>query len=68
MTAKSGAEKDQKQMGHTESLKGALAEVLGKSRQEAVSSKQAIQKPPQEEKRPFEVSEDALQKVLKGET
>jgi Type IV secretion-system coupling protein DNA-binding domain len=73
MTAKNGAEKEQKQAQNQQSLKGTLADVLGKSKQE-------IQKPPQmpkpaapeaprsEEKQPFEVPEDALRKVLKGES
>lgn len=61
MTAKNGAEKEQKQTQHKESLKGALAEVLVK--------KDALPPPvPNAEKKPFEVSEDALRKVLKGET
>jgi len=52
MMAKTGMEKEKKQEQHQQSLKGALAEVLEKSKQE---------------KQPFEVSEDALRKVLKGD-
>ncbi|MDP2665460.1 MAG: type IV secretion system DNA-binding domain-containing protein [bacterium] len=81
MTAKNGAEREQKQSQNQQSLKGTLAEVLEKSRQNAVGSKQEIQKPaaaepPRQEpppppvageKKPFEVSEDTLREVLKGE-
>lgn len=83
MTAKSGAEKEQKKSEHQSSLKGALAEVLGKSKQEThlrrpqgseprpqasgEMPKPVTAKPLQEEKKPFEVSEDELRKVLKGE-
>lgn len=61
MTEKSGAEREQKQSQNQQSLKGTLADVL---------SKPAEVKPPQkmEEKKPFEVPEDALRKVLKGES
>ena len=72
MTTKNGAEKEQKQTQHKESLKGVLSEVLGKSKQQAVSSKPEMPKPvvvePPQEKKPFEVSEEALRKVLKGES
>ncbi|MDD2657613.1 MAG: type IV secretion system DNA-binding domain-containing protein [Candidatus Pacebacteria bacterium] len=75
MTAKSGAEKEQKKSEHQSSLKGALAEVLEKSKQEAGGRRQEMPKPvavqpPRpvpEEKKPFEVAEDELRKVLKGE-
>ena len=56
MTAKSGKEKEKKQEQNQQSLKGALATVLQNSQQ-----------PQQSGKQPFEVSEDALQKVLKGD-
>ena len=67
MTAKNGAEKEQKQTQHKESLKGALAGVLAKKEE---SFPPAISPPPTPniEKKPFEVSEDALRKVLKGDT
>lgn len=73
MTVKSSAEREQKQSQNQQSLKGTLAEVLEKSKQKAVGSRQEEQepvavKPPQEEKKPFEVPEDALRKVLKGES
>jgi hypothetical protein len=51
MTAKNTAEKEQKQTQNQQSLKGTLAEVLAKNT----------------EKQPFEVPEDKLRKVLKGE-
>jgi hypothetical protein len=51
MTAKNSAEKEQKQTQNQQSLKGTLAEVLAKNN----------------EKKPFEVPEDTLRKVLKGE-
>lgn len=59
MTAKTSVEKEKKQTEHQQSLKGALSEVLEKSKQEAVSSRQ--------ENKPFEVSEDKLRDVLKGD-
>jgi hypothetical protein len=77
MTAKTGVEREQKETKNQQSLKGALAEVLEKSKQNAVSGKQEVQKPTGEavtepprveEKKPFEVPEDALRKVLKGES
>ena len=79
MTSKDTAEKEQKQTQNHQSLKGALAEVLAKNKQSAPPFV-AVQ-PPQRaaptvpsgrelprEKRPFEVPEDALRKVLKGDT
>jgi len=84
MTTKSSVEREQKQSQNKQSLNGALAEVLKKSGQKAVGSEQKTQKsaaalppreaqpaagePPQEGKKPFEVPEDALRKVLKGES
>lgn len=59
MTAKTGVDNEKKQEEHQQSLKGALTEVLEKSKQQATSSKQ--------EKQPFEVSEDKLRGVLKGD-
>ena len=79
MTAKTGMEREKKQMQNQQSLKGALAEVLQKSAQPRrpeesgprpqASGEPIAVEPPQkkEEKKPFEVSEDALRKVLKGE-
>ena len=51
MTAKSGAEKEQKKSQHQQSLKGTLAEVLQKSVQKTVNSAQEMSKP-QEVQRP----------------
>jgi hypothetical protein len=71
MTAKNSEEKEHKQVQNQQSLKGALAEVLAKNKQEAVSSKQEMQKPEEkkpEEKKPFEIPEAELVKVLKGES
>ncbi len=75
MAAKTGAEKEKKQEQQQQSLKGALAEVLQKNKQEAPpkeqkveSRKQEMPKPAAEEKKPFEVPEDALRNVLKGES
>ncbi len=60
MTAKNGEEKENKQIKQQQSLKGALADVLEKSKQKAVGSTQEM-------RRPFEISEDKLREVLKGE-
>lgn len=70
MTAKTSVEKEQDQRHQKQSLKGVLASVLQKSEQEAGSRKQEMPKPTIEssEKKPFEVPEDALRKVFKGET
>lgn len=69
MTAKSGVEREKKQEQNQQSLKGALAEVLEKSKQEIQKPDSVEVKPPQkiEEKKPFEVSEDKLRDVLKGD-
>jgi hypothetical protein len=71
MTAKTGVEKEQKQTQHKESLKGALADVLERSKQKTGDSTQEMSKPvaaaPPRENPPFEVSEDALRKVFKDE-
>lgn len=56
MTAKTSAEREKKQAGQEQSLKGALAGALQKN----------VLLPVQP-KKPFEVAEDTLQKVLKGE-
>ena len=55
MATKAGVEKEQKQTQNQQSLKGALADVLKKNAQE-------------QEHKPYEVPEDALRKVLKGES
>lgn len=77
MTAKTNVEKEQKQTEHQQSLKGALTEVLKKSKQEAVGSKQEEQKPIEIQKpaaaepprnAPYEVPEAELRKVLNGES
>lgn len=72
MTAKTGAEREQKQKQTQQSLKGALAEVLQKSKQEPPHQKQPQAQSPakealgKQEKRPFEVPEDTLRDVLDG--
>ncbi len=105
MTAKTGAEREQKKSEHQQSLKGALSEVLGKSKQlrrpegseprpqasgemqapaatakmpdersPGASMSEALREPPREQSpvpasgKPFEVPEDTLRKVLKGES
>jgi len=69
MTAKSGAETEQKKSHNQQSLKGALATVLQNS-QQSTQNKQpeqhAAAEPPRE-KHPFEVPKDELLKTLKGE-
>jgi hypothetical protein len=83
MTAKDGAEKEKKNTQHQQSLKGALADVMARSTPTTNNTQQPpVQKtePPQAVLRkpipsnpthpsrmPFEVSEDALRKVLKGD-
>lgn len=87
MTTKGSAEREQRQSQNKQSLNGALAEVLEKSGQKAVGSRQLRRpegseprpqasgetpkpvavEPSQEGKKPFEVPEEALRKVLKGE-
>ena len=56
MTTKNTTERQQKQTQSQQSLKDALANVLAKA-----------PPPAPDEKRPFEVSEDTLRKVLKGD-
>ena len=60
MTAKNSQEKEKKQTQNQQSLKGTLAEVLEKN-------KQHIAPAPTGGKKPFEVSEESLRKVLKGD-
>jgi hypothetical protein len=72
MTAKNLAEKEKKQTEHQQSLKGTLSSVLQNSQQTTANKQQpqrpaAAEPPRAEEKKPFEVSEDALRKVLKGD-
>lgn len=76
MTTKTGAERQQKESQHKESLKGTLAQVLAKNGNGADHSAEqpkpqaaARPEPAKTEggKRPFEVPEDELRKVLKGE-
>ena len=80
MTAKSGAEKEQKQSHHQQSLKGALADVLARGGQpptnqhagqadvqQPTQQRQPAAAEPPREKRPFEVPRDELLKTLKGE-
>lgn len=76
MTAKTGVEKEKKQTEQNQSLKGALATVLQKSQQappvvqpptpNIQPASQELQRGEQP-KQPFEVPEDALRKVLKGD-
>ena len=72
MTAKAGAEKEKKQEQNQQSLKGALADVITRNSRQPAPDAQPIARPAAappraEEKKPFEVSEDALRKVLKGD-
>ena len=73
MTTKTGAEKEQKQARQEQSLKGTLADVIIRNQQQPTSNKQQEEKisaaaePPREEKKPYEVPEDELRKVFKGE-
>ncbi|MHB1163498.1 MAG: type IV secretory system conjugative DNA transfer family protein [Minisyncoccota bacterium] len=81
VAAQTGAEREQKQTANHHSLKGALAGILEKNRPHTAGVAHEGQKPaaeaprvnppippPPVEKKPFEVPEDALRKVLKGET
>lgn len=81
VAAQTGAEREQKQTANQHSLKGALAGILEKNKPQAPGIARAEQKPGEEApqvnpptpppsagKRPFEVPEDTLKKVLKGET
>lgn len=75
MTAKHSSEKEKKQVTQGSSLKGALANVLSKTGQTQVRAPQKEIEapkplpalPPQSEKRPFEVPEDELRRVLRGD-
>jgi len=80
MTSKGAAEKQSKQVGQQQSLKGALADVLAKNTV-SLAPMPARTPPPSivpthsgreadqgiGSKQPFEVPEDTLRKVLKGE-
>jgi hypothetical protein len=72
MTSKAGAEREQKKSNQGESLKNTLAAVLPKSdpqnRPQPKPSPTEMREPAPTQKRPFEVSEDTLHKVLKGDT
>ncbi len=68
MTAKTGAEKQKKETNQKQSLKGALADVLAKSTPPPPSDPRPVTSPPLAEKKPYEVPEDALRKVLGGDT
>ena len=78
MTTKTTVEREQKKTHNQESLKGALASVLGKAdkapppappkREESRKEEQPpVSKSSDTKKEPFEVPEDTLRKVLKGE-
>ncbi|HUY05330.1 MAG TPA: type IV secretion system DNA-binding domain-containing protein [Candidatus Paceibacterota bacterium] len=88
MTAKTSAEREQKQTLNQQSLKGALAGVLEKSGRkeearpavppvpaapapaaaEPPRAELPVPTPPPAQKKPFEVPEDTLRKILKGDT
>ena len=69
MTEKSGVEKEKKQSEHQQSLKVALSEVLKKSEPASQEPQRGEQKTENDvqKKQPFEVSEDKLREVLKGD-
>lgn len=73
MTAKTDAERGQKKTEQQQSLKGTLSEVLakqkGSSAQKPLVARAETAPPDTGERgsRPFEVPEDALRKILKGE-
>lgn len=72
MTTKTNVERENKKTENQESLKGALAGILAKSEPhtpEEPQKKEQPQRPKQADvkKEPFEVPEDTLRKVLKGE-
>jgi energy-coupling factor transporter ATP-binding protein EcfA2 len=73
MVAKTAGEREEKQSKSQHSLKSALADVLGKNAQSAAAEppREHLPKPspqlPSPEKKPFEISEEALRKVFKGE-
>lgn len=77
MTSKTTVDRAQKKTQNQESLKGVLADVLKKAggspaeprteRKEPERKEQPATQPVEGQKRPFEVPEDTLRKVLKGE-
>lgn len=83
ITAKNSAEISKRKIQHQHTLKGTLNTVLTKNNQSSVSAAVPMQKPSREgmqaqekqpaplprveNKKPFEIPEDALRKVLKGE-
>lgn len=80
MTAKNGAEKEKKHSQNQQSLKGALADVITRNRsipdkprqnerplQPTTPASEPAKKSEQEGKLPFEIPEDKLRKVLRGE-
>ena len=75
MTTNVSSEREQKQAQNQQSLKGALADVLKKSNLEQSPAAQQRReteqanppRPRTREKEPFEVSENELKRVLKGE-
>jgi hypothetical protein len=72
MTAKTGVEREQKKSQNQQSLKGALAEVLSKNTPPTPPAPPT--KPPtpppvaERSPKPFEVPEEKLRKILKGES
>ena len=71
MVAKTGVEREETKTKNQQSLKGALASVLEKN-EPAREPKPAAAEPPRAisptvEKKPFEIPEDALRKVLRGD-
>lgn len=77
MTAKTGSEKQKKETDQKQSLKGALADVLARNTppaaKEPVKEKAPPPPPPKEAPKPpeskaFEVPEDTLRRVLRGDT
>ena len=70
MTAKNTAEKSQTQAKQQQSLKGALATALQNIQPPTPNSlrRSSSEASKQPEKKPFEVSEEDLRKVLKGES
>jgi hypothetical protein len=72
MTSKVSSERIEKKSQNQESLKGTLADVLKRSALPTPSPQKMPERPevrPQSVgHKPFEVSEDALRKVLKGDT
>ncbi len=66
MTAKNTAEKEHQQAQHQQSLKGTLAEVL--SRNNKKENEKLAAAPPPRDKQPFEIPEDKLREVLRGES